>query len=128
MRALLDTHILLWTAIIPKKLPAALREAMAHPGTELMFSTASLWEVAIKHSLGRQDFVADPVLLRRGLLSTGYTELTVRGDHALAVASLPHLHKDPFDRMLVAQAMVEGVELLTVDAQMGRYPGPIRCF
>lgn len=128
MRMLLDTHILLWKAIVPNRLPAELRQIMDEPENEFLFSTASLWEIAIKQSLGRDDFDADPSRLRRELIEERYVELPVLGEHAIAVVDLPHIHKDPFDRLLVAQAIVEGVELLTADARMGRYPGPIRVF
>lgn len=93
---------------------------------ELLFSAASIWEIAIKRGLGRSDFRVDPALLRRGLLENGYDELPINGRHALGVNRLPDLHRDPFDRMLVAQAVEEGVLLLTSDAQVARYPGPIR--
>lgn len=127
-RYFLDTHVLLWTASQNARLPTALRGLMALPDSELIFSTASIWEVAIKHARQRSDFTADPVVLRRGLLGAGYVELPVLGEHAVAVATLPRVHKDPFDRLLVAQAIVENIELLTVDAQLARYPGPIRVF
>ena len=91
-----------------------------------MFSVASLWEVAIKASLGRHDFKADAALLRRGLIENGYLELPVAGEHATAVAALPMLHRDPFDRLLVAQAQVEGILLLTSDPLVAAYQGPIR--
>ena len=91
-----------------------------------MFSAASLWEVAIKHSRGRGDFEVDPRLLRRSLMNNGYRELAVTGEHAVAVASLPLLHKDPFDRILVAQSVVEGITLLTTDPLMAQYPAPVR--
>jgi PIN domain nuclease of toxin-antitoxin system len=91
-----------------------------------MFSAASLWEVAIKRGLGRSDFRVDPRLLRRGLLDNGYSELPITSEHAVAVDGLPPIHKDPFDRMLVAQAMVEGVALLTADPLVAQYPGPVR--
>lgn len=128
MRVLLDTHLLLWAAGAPEKLSKPLRELLEQPETELLFSPASLWEVAIKNGLGRDDFRVEPSLLRRGLVDNGYDELPITAEHAVAVAVLPMLHKDPFDRMLIAQASVEGVELLTVDEQVGRYPGPIRRF
>ena len=128
MRVLLDTHILLWAASQSVRLPAALHEVMALPETELVFSTASIWEVSIKYSQHRSDFHANPVDLRSGLLAAGYLELPVLGEHALAVAHLPMIHRDPFDRMLLAQAMVEGIELFTVDEQIAGYPGPVRVF
>jgi PIN domain nuclease of toxin-antitoxin system len=126
MRLLLDTHLLLWAAGQPKKLPAAARKLIANPRNSLCFSAASLWEIAIKNALGRDDFQADPGVLRRGLLESGYEELPITGDHAMAVAVLPALHGDPFDRMLVAQAAVEGMTLVTADAQVAKYPGSIR--
>ncbi len=99
---------------------------MDDPRTELVFSAASLWEIAIKSGLGRTDFQVDARLLRRSLLENDYTELPVTGAHAAMVDLLPAIHKDPFDRILVAQAQVEGLALLTADKQVGRYPGPIR--
>jgi PIN domain nuclease of toxin-antitoxin system len=97
-----------------------------NPENELLFSAASLWEVAIKRGLGRHDFKVDARLLRRGLLDNGYCELPIISDHIVAIESLPTLHKDPFDRVLVAQATVEGVTLLTLDSLVAQYPGPIR--
>ncbi len=99
---------------------------LGDPNNTLLFSAASLWEVAIKQGLGRPDFHADPRLLRRGLLDNGYIELSVTSEHAVAVAALPAIHKDPFDRILIAQSLVEGVVLLTADPLVSRYPGPIR--
>lgn len=127
MKLLLDTHLLLWAAGAPKRLPAAARKLLSDARNELMFSVASLWEIVIKRSFGRDDFRVDPRLLRRGLLDNGYFELPVSGEHALAVDGLPPLHKDPFDRLLVAQAQVESVTLLTADPLLSRYPGPVRC-
>ena len=126
MKLLLDTHLLLWAAGLPDRLPAEVRLLLERPETEPLVSVASLWEVAIKSGLGRPDFSVDPRLLRRGLLENGYTELEVSGAHAVAVDLLPPIHKDPFDRLLVAQAQVEGVTLLTTDEIVARYPGPIR--
>jgi PIN domain nuclease of toxin-antitoxin system len=97
------------------------------PQNEPIFSSASLWEVAIKHGLGRRgDFRVDARLLRRGLLDNGYGELPITSEHAVALDSLPPIHKDPFDRILVAQSMVEGITLLTADPLIARYPGPVR--
>ena len=126
MSVLLDTHILLWAAGQPHRLPSVARVLLEDPESEPMFSAASLWEIAIKHGLCRPDFTVDPRLLRRGLLENGYTELPVTGAHAVAVDLLPAIHTDPFDRMLVAQAQIEGLTLLTADPVVGRYPGPIR--
>lgn len=126
MKLLLDTHLLLWAAGQPEKLSATARSLMEAADNELLFSAASLWEITIKRGLGRADFSVDPRLLRRGLLDNGYSELAIRSEHAVAVDGLPSLHKDPFDRILVAQAMVEGIILLTADPVLAEYPGPIR--
>lgn len=128
MKLLLDTHLLLWAAGRPERLPASARTMIEAPANQLVFSAASLWEIAIKQGLGRSDFRADPALLRRGLLDNGYTELAITGRHAVAVAGLPPLHKDPFDRMLIAQATADGLLLLTVDPAVAQYPGPIQGF
>lgn len=126
MILLLDTHLLLWAAGDPQRLSGPARALIEDPAHVLVFSAASLWEVMIKRTLGRADFQVDPGLLRRGLLDNGYRELPVRGDHVLALAALPMLHRDPFDRLLLAQAQVEGMLLLTRDAALAAYPGPIR--
>lgn len=126
MKLLLDTHLLLWAAAASSQLPLAARELLENVGNQLLFSPASLWEVAIKHSLGRTDFQVDARLLRRGLLDNGYQELAISSEHAVAIDSLPLIHKDPFDRLLIAQATVEGLTLLTADTLVSRYPGPIR--
>lgn len=126
MTFLLDTHLLLYAAGMPERLPSVARTLLEDPESDLAFSAASLWEVAIKNGLGRQDFRVDPRLLRRGLLENGYTELPVSGSHAVMADLLPPVNGDPFDRMLVAQAQIEGLTLLTLDPVIGRYPGPIR--
>ncbi len=126
MRLLLDTHLLVWAALEPDRLSAAARKAMRDTGNQLTFSAASFWEIAIKRSLGRSDFQIDPRLLRRGLLDNDYSELLIGSDHALAIDGLPRLHKDPFDRILIAQAIVEGITLLTADPLIAQYSGPIR--
>ena len=126
MTFLLDTHVLLRAAGFPDRLPTDVLESLEDPDTELVYSAASLWEVATKSGLGRADFRVDPRLLRRGLLENGYQELPVTGAHAAVMDLLPEIHRDPFDRILVAQAQVEGVTLLTMDEVVGRYPGPIR--
>ena len=126
MRLLLDTHLLLWAASTPKRLSSAARKAIESPDHNLFFSAASLWEITIKRGLGRADFTVDAHLLRRGLLDNGYAELPITGEHALAVVALPPIHKDPFDRILVAQATTEGMTLLTADASVAQYPGPVR--
>ena len=126
MKILLDTHLLLWAAGEPKRLSRQARTLIDNPDNELLFSAASLWEVAIKRGLDRKDFKVDARLLRRGLLDNGYGELPIASDHVVATESLPPIHKDPFDRILIAQATVEGITLLTIDSLVGQYPGPIR--
>jgi PIN domain nuclease of toxin-antitoxin system len=126
MKLLLDTHLLLWAAGRPDRLSAAATKLIDSPANELLFSAGSIWEVAIKRGLGRSDFQADPRLLRRGLLDNGYSELPILSDHVVTIENLPPFHKDPFDRLLVAQATVEGITLLTSDSVVAQYPGPIR--
>jgi PIN domain nuclease of toxin-antitoxin system len=126
VKLLLDTHLLLWAAGHPDRLPAAARTLIEDPQNEPVFSAASLWEIAIKCSLGRDDFQVDARLLRRGLLDNGYQELPITSEHAVAIGGLPPIHKDPFDRLLVAQSMVEGITLLTADPLMAQYPAPVR--
>lgn len=126
MKLLLDTQILLWAAGQPKRLSSAARKLIENPRNDVLFSAASLWEVAIKSALGRTDFRVEPRVLRRGLLDNGYTELPVTSEHAVSVTGLPDLHRDPFDRILLAQALCEGFTLLTADATIAKYPGPVR--
>jgi PIN domain nuclease of toxin-antitoxin system len=126
MRLLLDTHLLLWAAGEPERLSTVARRLIKDAGNELMFSAASFWEIAIKRGLGRADFQVEPRVLRRGLLDNRYSELLIGSDHAVAIDGLPRLHKDPFDRILVAQATVEGITLLTVDPLVAQYAGPVR--
>jgi len=126
VKLLLDTHLLLWASDRPEKLSDQARRLLNDPDNALVFSVASIWEVAIKQSLNRNDFRADARLLRRGLLDNGYDELPVTGAHAVALDSLPPLHKDPFDRILLAQAKVEGIVLLTSDDRVAQHSGAIR--
>ena len=126
MKLLLDSHLLLWTAGQPDRLSAEARKFIDNPDNELLFSAASLWEIIIKRGLGRDDFKVDARVLRRALLDNGYSELPVVSDHVVAIDGLPPIHKDPFDRLLVAQATVEGITLLTTDFLVAKYPGPIR--
>jgi PIN domain nuclease of toxin-antitoxin system len=104
------------------------RDLIDNPRNEPVFSSASLWEIVIKSALGRADFQVNAPLLRRGLLDNGYRELAITSAHAITVGGQPLIHKNPFDRMLVAQAIVEGILLLTVDPTVGKYPAPIRMF
>ena len=126
MKLLLDTHLLLWAADSIERVPPNARTLMSDPQNELLFSAASLWEIAIKSSLNRPDFSVDARRLRRGLIDNGYRELLISSEHAIAINTLPPIHKDPFDRLLLAQAMIEGILLLTDDATVARYPGPVQ--
>lgn len=125
MNYLLDTHVLLWAGSEPERLSKKARELIEDEGNRLFFSVASLWEVVIKAALGRAGFSTDAGILRLGLVATGFEELEIRAEHALAVAALPPLHSDPFDRMLVAQAIVEDLKLVTADARVAAYDAPI---
>ena len=126
MKLLLDTQVLLWSTLDPRLLSSAAFALMNDTRNSLLFSAATIWEVAIKFSLGRADFDLDPRVLRRALLDNGYVELPITSQQAVQVAGLPPIHKDPFDRLLLAQAISEGILLLTADAQLAQYPGPVR--
>ncbi|MGA8043203.1 MAG: type II toxin-antitoxin system VapC family toxin [Terracidiphilus sp.] len=126
MKYLLDTHFVLWIPIDDPSMGRTARAILSNSSNEFVFSAASLWEIAIKRSLARGNFAADPSLIRRQMIDHGYEELPVTGEHAAAVEVLPPIHKDPFDRILIAQAQIEGISLLTRDATIARYPGPIR--
>jgi len=122
MRLLLDTHVLIWMAYQPERLTPKGRRMLHLVENELVFSVVSLWEIGVKRALGRKDFNFDPHILRGELLVRGFRELQVTGEHALAVAQLPELHRDPFDRLLLCQALVEGLTLLSNDDVVLQYP------
>ncbi|HYU11410.1 MAG TPA: type II toxin-antitoxin system VapC family toxin [Stellaceae bacterium] len=126
MRLLLDTHLLLWAAGPLARLSSPARRLIEDPDNELVVSTASLWGIAIKSARRHPNFRVDARQLQRRLLNNGYRELAVTGEHAVAVADLPPLHKDPFDRILIAQSTVEGITLLTSDPRVAQYPAPVR--
>ena len=123
MKILIDTHILLWAAA--DELPPEAARYVEDTANTLLFSPASIWEVVIKRGLGRKDFSVDPASLYSGLLSAGYQELPITGRHTLLISNLLPLHKDPFDRILLAQAASEGVPLLTADSILSQYPGSL---
>jgi len=125
MKYLLDTHILLWVAAKPENLSKQALTLIETDSNVLYFSSASLWEIVIKQGLGRPDFHADASVLYRGLIDNGYHELLVTSSHALAIANLPRHHKDPFDRILIAQAMTEGFTFITADKLITSYDGSI---
>ena len=125
MKLLLDTHVLLWAAYAPERLSNKAQQLLSDPARNLYFSVASLWEVAIKSALGRADFQVDVAELRTGLVANGYNEVAIESGHVLRVPTLPPIHADPFDRILVAQAMTEGFVLLSNDAKLKAYGGPV---
>ena len=126
MKFLSDSHLLIWAAINSSRVPKRALPLLNDKDNELFFSSASLWEITVKAAAGRFDFQIDPRLLRRNLLDNGYQELPVTSEHALMLLTPPPIHKDPFDRMLIAQAIAEGITLLTSDATIAKYPGPIQ--
>lgn len=125
MRLLLDTHLLIWSVREKERISASLAARLSDPAHTLVFSVISIWEIAIKHSRGRPDFFFDPRVVRPGLLAQGYEELPITGPQVIATANLPDIHRDPFDRLLVAQSQMEGITLLTSDKRVAAYPGPI---
>ncbi len=126
MKFLLDTQFVLWVPVDDRRISRQARAVFADRANQFLFSVSSIWEIAIKRALRRPDFQYDPREIRRESIANGYEELPVLGQHAVAVDSLPRIHKDPFDRILIAQAMVEGITLLTADPMIAQYPGPIR--
>ncbi len=125
MNILLDTQLLIWGAMQNPKLSRKAAEAIGDEDNTIWFSVASLWEIAIKSALKRKDFPYDAGTMRAGLLANHYLELSVEGRHVLALGDLPLLHRDPFDRMLVAQASSEGMLLMTADRLLEDYGKPI---
>lgn len=119
MRLLLDTHILLWTLLTPGRLPSAARDALADDANDTVVSVASVWEIAIKHALGRLNVPVDR--LDELIAELGCTLLPITLPHAIAAGALPRLHNDPFDRMLIAQARHEALTLVTADVTLRRY-------
>ena len=126
MKFLLDTHLLLWAAGQPERLSKLARDLIENPDNDLYFSAASIWEIAIKSGLGREDFKADSRMVRRGLIDNGYREVSISSEHAAGIQTLPLFHKDPFDRLLISQSLSEGMPLLTVDPVLSQYPGIIQ--
>jgi PIN domain nuclease of toxin-antitoxin system len=125
VKFLLDTHFLIWISIDDRRISRRPRTVLNDQANELVFSSASRWEIAIKRTR-RADFGYDPRGLKRQLIANGYEELPVHGSHVVSLDALPPIHKNPFDRLLIAQATIEGIMLLTADAVIARYPGPIR--
>ena len=126
MRFLVDTHLLLWAAASSGQLPRGARGLIEDPANEVYYSAASIWEIAIKSALKRKDFRVDVSALLAALPQMGFVELPVTGAHAARVAQLENIHRDPFDRLLVAQSVVEPLTLLTNDRLLARYGQGIR--
>jgi PIN domain nuclease of toxin-antitoxin system len=121
MRLLLDTHVLLWTLGAPERLGNTLSAAIKSPDNDVMFSAVSIWEIAIKSALRRNDFQVAPDEILAAAIESGFTELPVRSAAAVQVAKLPVHHRDPFDRLLIAQAITEPATLYTADSQLEIY-------
>ena len=121
MRVLLDTHVLLWALGGHGRLSPTTRELLEDPATDVFFSAASIWEIAIKAALGRADFAVRPEEIAAAAVRDGFAELPVRSDAVALVARLPLHHRDPFDRLLVAQAVTEPARLLTADPRLPPY-------
>ena len=126
MKLLVDTHLILWAASEPERLSATAWALIHAPNNTLLFSSATIWEVAIKFRRGRGNFSVDPFRLRDRLLAYNYVELPINSDHAIESAHLPLLHHDPFDRILLAQANVEKITLITGDSTLVRYGGRVK--
>ena len=121
MLILLDTHYLIWAIDDPARIPPAIAEILRDPSNNVLFSAASVWEIAIKHQLGRPDFNKQPKRIADAAVQTGFVPLNVTSQDAVNVAGLPMHHRDPFDRLLVAQAMAQPARLLTADPMLARY-------
>jgi PIN domain nuclease of toxin-antitoxin system len=126
MKYLLDTHVLLWAAATPEKISPSVRAQLEDPQNQLYFSAASIWEIAIKQDLNREDFKIDVMQFRQALLENEYEELPIGSDHAVFTRALTNHHIDPFDRILIAQAWVEDITLITADERVAQYIGPIQ--
>lgn len=125
MNLLLDTHVALWAITDSPKLPKKTRELIESPKSSVWISAATIWEIAIKHSLGRGDMPVSSQDALRYFRDSGYGFLPIEPEHAAAVEDLPAHHADPFDRILVAQALVEPMRLITRDAIVARYSDTI---
>ena len=126
MKILLDTHLLLWALSAPERIPPTVLQEIEDPINEVLFSAASIWEIAIKAAQGRADFANDPMLIASEALTVGFEELPVLARHTFALQGMPMHHRDPFDRLLLAQALSEPAWLYTADKQLAAYEGPVR--
>lgn len=122
---LVDTHVLIWLAVESPRLDQPTREILADPENHIFFSAISIFEIAVKETLSKRGFDVEASAIRRMMIENDFVELPVNGLHAAHVATLPMIHRDPFDRLLVSQAIIEGMILITADQHIARYPGPI---
>ena len=125
-RLLLDTRLLIWALDEQDRLPVAIRDLIENSSNEIVFSPVSIWEIAIKARLGRTDFGARPDEIPAAAVAAGFVELPLHWQAAAAVADLPMHHRDPFDRVIVAQAMTEPIHLYTVDTKLASYSPLVR--
>lgn len=125
MDYLLDTYILLWAEIEPEKLPKKAKDILENPRNRLFVSAVNFWEITVKNALQKEDFKIDPYRFREQLQEDGYEEMGIKIEHVMAVGWLPQIHKDPFDHLLIAQAVVEEIPLITHDKFIRRYSAPI---
>ena len=121
MRLLLDTHVLLWALADPRRLSGPARDAIEAGDNEVLFSAASIWEIAIKSQVLRAEFGVDTATIIGAARAMRFDELAIGAEHAAGVAALPPHHKDPFDRLLVAQALAEPARLVTADKALAAY-------
>jgi PIN domain nuclease of toxin-antitoxin system len=126
MKILVDTHMLVWLAAATARLPLAAREIIEDPDNEIFFSSASIWELTIKHSLGKGEIPVHPRVLHTALAAHDFQEIAITSLHGLAAGSLPPIHKDPFDRIMIAQSIAEDCILITSDRMLARYDAPVR--
>jgi PIN domain nuclease of toxin-antitoxin system len=126
MRILLDTHLLIWAVADPNRLDKKTADDLEDTDNEILFSAASIWEIAIKYRLSRPDFVHEPNEIAQAARQIGFDELPVHAAAAAMVAALPPLHRDPFDRLLIAQAMAEPAVFYTADANLAAYSDLVR--
>jgi PIN domain nuclease of toxin-antitoxin system len=122
---LVDTHVLIWLAVDSPRMGNLARDLLADPDNQIFFSAISIFEIAVKERLSKRGFEVEASAIRRMMIENDFAELAVTGTHAAHVATLPLFHRDPFDRLLVAQAMMEGFTLMTADEKIAQYSGPI---
>ncbi|MCL1941484.1 MAG: type II toxin-antitoxin system VapC family toxin [Synergistaceae bacterium] len=125
MKLLLDTQMWIWLLFWPENLPLKAREVISDEENDLCFSPANLWEISIKRSRNKPDFQINARVMRENLLDTCCLEIPITSSHTITAGELPALHKDPFDRLLIAQAVVENIFLLTSDRKISEYPAPV---